>query len=73
MPLDNFNVGNRAAVITYGVSPYLKLRLGSYVAGEMRYAIDRVENQSNALSDTETTQYTAQLNNGPSFNRLTWG
>lgn len=73
VPLDNFNVGNRADVITYGVSPYLKLRLGSYVAGEMRYAIDRVENQSNALSDLETTQYMANLNNGPSFNRLTWG
>ncbi|MEK7323531.1 MAG: TIGR03016 family PEP-CTERM system-associated outer membrane protein [Pseudomonadota bacterium] len=73
VPLDNFNIGNRADVITYGVSPYLKLRFGSYAAGEMRYGIDRVENQSTALSDTEITQYSARLGSGPNFNRLNWG
>ncbi len=72
-PLDNFNLGNRADVITYGVSPYLKLHFGSYAAGEVRYGIDRVENQSTALADTETTQYSAAFNSGPAFSRLTWG
>lgn len=73
-PLDNINVGNRADVVTYGVSPYLKLRLGNYVDGEVRYAIDRVENESDSsISDAETTRYSAQLASGSNFSRLVWG
>lgn len=73
VPLDNFSVGNRADVVTYGLSPYMKLRFGSYAVGQLRYGIERVENQSATASDAETVNYSGQLGNGPRFNRFTWG
>ena len=70
--LDNLNTGNRANVFTYGLSPYLKLRLASYVDGELRFSDDRVENQSGNVSDAESQRYTAHLNSGTRFSRLRW-
>ena len=70
--LDNLNLGNRADVFTYGLSPYLKLRLASYADAELRFSDDRVENQSSRVSDAESLQYTAHINSGPRFARLQW-
>lgn len=73
VPLDNINVGNRANVVTYGVSPYLRFHLGSYAEGQLRYGIDRVSTDSDITSDAETNSYSAQLSSGRSFSRFTWG
>lgn len=73
LPLDNINRGNRANVITYGVSPYIRLRAGPYAEGELRYSADQVVNESAAASDALTTRYSARLNSGRAFTRLNWG
>lgn len=71
-PLDNINPGNRATVITYGVSPYFKLRAGPYVEGEARYSADQVVNESAAAADALTTRSSARFNSGRAFTRLNW-
>src|SRR3569832_539014 len=73
LPLDNIIRGNRANVITYGVSPYIRLRAGPYAEGELRYSADQVVNESAAASDAMTTRYSARLNSGRAFTRLNWG
>ncbi|MEJ2651720.1 MAG: TIGR03016 family PEP-CTERM system-associated outer membrane protein [Gammaproteobacteria bacterium] len=70
--LDFLNVGNQATVFTYGLSPYLKLRLASYANAELRFSDDHVENQSSGISDAERQEYTAHVNSGPRFDRLQW-
>lgn len=72
-PVDNINTGNRATVITYGVSPYFKLRAGPYVEGEVRYSADQVVNESAATADALSTRYSARFNSGRAFTRLSWG
>ena len=72
-PMDNINTGNRATVVTYGVSPYFKLRAGPYVEGEVRYSADQVVNESAATADALTTRYNARFNSGRAFTRLNWG
>jgi len=70
--IDNLNIGNQADVFTYGLSPYLKLRMASYANAELRYSVDRVENQSANISDAESQQYSLHMNSGPRFERLQW-
>lgn len=70
--LDNLNAGNYANVYTYGLSPYVKLRFATYAVGELRFSEDRVENQTNNISNADSQQYTAHLNNGIGSGRLRW-
>jgi hypothetical protein len=70
--IDNLNIGNRADVATYGISPRLKLRLKSYLTSDFRVDMDRVENQSPTVSDAESVTYTAHLRSGTSLRRLSW-
>jgi len=73
LPLDNISGGNTTDVITYGISPYLKLRLGRYADGELRYAVDRVKNETASASDGDSIGYSARLNSGAVFTRFNWG
>ena len=70
--LDNLNIVNNSNVFTYGLSPYLKLRLASYADAELRYSDDRVENQSTSISDAEQQDYSVHVNSGPRFARMNW-
>ncbi len=70
--LDNINVGNRADVVTYGLSPYAILRFGSFMDSEWRYGIDRVEASDDGQSDSERRSYGVTLRNGRDFSRLSW-
>lgn len=70
--LDNLNVGNRADVATYGISPRLKLRLKSYLNSDFRVDMDRVDSQASTVSDANSVTYAAHLSSGPSFRRLAW-
>ena len=70
--LDNINPGNTANVFTYGVSPYLKLRMKSYADAELRYDIDRVEYQNANVSGAQNQRYSLRINSGPGFYRLNW-
>lgn len=70
--LDNLNIGNQADVMTYGLSPYLKLRLASYANVGLRYSVDNIESQGANVSDAESQQYIVNMSSGPRFGRLRW-
>jgi len=70
--LDNLNIGNQANVFTYGISPYLKLRMASFAKAELHFSDDHVENQSDSISDAETQDYNAQIKSGSRFGRMQW-
>ena len=70
--LDNINPVNTANVFTYGVSPYLKLKMDSYADAELRYDINEVEYQHADISSAQQQQYSLRMNSGPRFARLNW-
>jgi uncharacterized protein (PEP-CTERM system associated) len=71
--IGNINpTGNRSDVFTYGISPYLKLRMHSYANAELRYDIDKVEYQNANVSGAQNQRYSLRINSGPKFYRLNW-
>ncbi|NOY61570.1 MAG: TIGR03016 family PEP-CTERM system-associated outer membrane protein [Gammaproteobacteria bacterium] len=69
-------IGNRADVVAYGVSPYLKTRFTSQVAGELRLKYDSVEydrkGQGAALPGSRSTALIAQIAREAIRTRLSW-
>jgi uncharacterized protein (PEP-CTERM system associated) len=71
--VDNINPSsNLMSVITYGVSPYMKLKLDSYVDGELRYKIDQIDYQNANFPAGQQQQYSLLMKSGPGFGRLSW-
>jgi len=75
-PLTTSNInttGNRAAVTTFFVSPYLLRDFGSAVRGEARFTYS-VWNADGAtvLPDNEANRVNLRLASGPAYKLLTW-
>ena len=56
---------------TFGISPYLKHRFGSFAEGEARYSYDRVE-YSTGRSNSDTNAVLLDLTSGQAFEVFTW-
>jgi uncharacterized protein (PEP-CTERM system associated) len=56
---------------TFGISPYLKHRFGSFMDGEARYTYDKV-NYSTGQSDSQANTVFLDLASGNRFETLTW-
>ncbi len=71
-PDDTLSVSNNQTnVYTFGISPYLKHRFGSFMDGEARYSFDRVES-STGRSDSSTNAVLLDLTSGQAFRAFTW-
>ena len=81
----NLNVtGNRATVMTYGISPYVRHHFGPYAQSEVRYDLDRIETTNGGQTlntaaqqaanqlNSDRTNLTAYLQSGRYFRRLPW-
>ncbi len=67
---------NRADVLSYSISPYMKKRLGTFANAQARYtASGALYEDVGALNsrDTSVNALTADLVNGTRFNDLSWG
>ncbi len=70
--VDNLNIGNRAEVRTFGLSPYYKNDFGGYVDTLVRYMIDVVQFEEGA-TDSENHRTELDLSSGRKFARTSWG
>jgi len=63
---------NVTNVYTFGISPYLTHRFGSFMDGEARYSFDRVEYEESSRSDSSTNAIFLNLKSGRAFQTFTW-
>jgi len=64
---------NQAEVRTFGVSPYLRGRLGSTGSLELRYALTQTESDSSVLSKTQSETWTLNASDSRASALLGWG
>ncbi|MFP4560970.1 MAG: TIGR03016 family PEP-CTERM system-associated outer membrane protein [Thiohalorhabdus sp.] len=63
---------NRTDVATYELSPYYVQRLGSFADARARYTYNRVDYETQSLSDTESNGVSASLDSGERYDDLGW-
>lgn len=63
---------NRSTVQTFGISPFVPFRLGDKGNGMLRYSVDTIDSDSNALNNATTQTLSLNLQNGSAFGRLGW-
>jgi len=72
--LNNFNISaNRADVMSYSISPYLKHRFHGFANGELRFNHAAVNTTASGLANNQTDSISLNLGNGYSFTSLLWG
>lgn len=57
---------------TFGISPYLTHRFGSFMDGEARYTYDRVEYSDTRRADSQANTVLLDLKSGNRFQTVTW-
>ena len=63
--------GNVSNVYTFGISPYLTHRFGSFMEGEARYSFDRVEYDTGSFNSSTNAVF-LNLKSGRAFQAFTW-
>lgn len=57
---------------TFGISPYLKHRFGSFMDGEARYTYDKVKYSATDRADSQANTVLLDLKSGNRFQTVTW-
>lgn len=66
------NTGNQTQVVTFGIAPYVRGRLGSFADYEVRLDHSETRSGTSAASDSKATSGLARLSGGTPGQSLSW-